>query len=212
MKILWGSRKISFTFVSSLIYFAEMVTWRWGFWFWAIGSLFLGAATLVIIPHSVGFPIPGLSLKRFDYLGTCLGVTGLILFAFAWNQASVVGWQEPYTYALLIVGIVFIVAFAFTQSHVSAPVLPNSLWTRKGFSPIVTAMSLGWMSFGISFITPPTSFSQFARNYLSLPWQKWLLWSLEVSSLRLRSAFSYQRLQLSTSLAFQCFRFSSATF
>ena len=60
-----------------------------------------------------------------------------------------VGWQEPYTYALLIVGIVFIVAFAVSQSYVSAPILPNSLWTRKGFTPIVTAMSFGWMSFGI---------------------------------------------------------------
>jgi hypothetical protein len=50
---------------------------------------------------------------------------------------------------LLIVGIVLIVAFVFSQSRASAPVLPNSLWTRKGFSPVVTAMSFGWMSFGI---------------------------------------------------------------
>ena len=129
--------------------FAEKVTWRWGYWFWAIGCLFLGVATIVVVPHRVGSPVPGLSLKRFDYIGSFLGVTGLILFAFAWNQASVVGWQEPYTYALLIVGIVFIIAFAFSQSYVSAPVLPNSLWTRKGFSPVVIAMSFGWMSFGI---------------------------------------------------------------
>ena len=137
--------------------FAEKVTWRWGFWFWAIGSLVLGIAAFVVVPHSVGSPIPGLSLKQFDYIGTFLGVAGLILFAFAWNQASVVGWQESYTYALFIVGIVLIVAFAFSQSHVSAPVLPNSLWTRKGFSPVVTAMSFGWMSFGI-FLYYTTTF------------------------------------------------------
>lgn len=129
--------------------FAEKVTWRWGFWFWAIGSLILGFATIVVVPHSIGSPIPGLNLKQFDFLGTFFGIAGLILFAFGWNQASVVGWHEPYTYALLIVGIGFIVAFAFTQSHVAAPVLPNSLWKRKGFSPVVIAMSFGWMSFGI---------------------------------------------------------------
>ncbi|MCJ1438110.1 hypothetical protein MMC27_007497 [Xylographa pallens] len=129
--------------------FAEKLTWRWGFWFWTICCLILGMATFVVVPHSVGSPIPGLSLKQFDYIGTILSVTGLTLFAFAWNQASVVGWQEPYTYALFIVGIVFITAFAVSQSHVSAPVLPNSLWTREGFSPIVTAMFFGWMSFGI---------------------------------------------------------------
>ena len=129
--------------------FAQKVTWQWGFWFWAIGSLFLGIATFVIVPHRIGSPLPGLSFKQFDYIGTFLGLSGLIFFAFAWNQASVVGWQVPYTYALLIVGIVFIVAFAYSQSHASAPVLPNTLWTRKGFSPIVIAMSFGWMSFGI---------------------------------------------------------------
>ena len=137
--------------------FAENVTWRWGFWFWAIGSLTLGIATLGIVPYRIGSPIPGLSLKQFDYIGTFLGVAGLVLFAFAWSQASVVGWQEPYTYALLIVGIVLIIAFAFSQSYVSAPILPNSLWKRKGFTPIVTAMSFGWMSFSI-FLYYTTTF------------------------------------------------------
>jgi len=146
--------------------FAE-ATWRWGFWFWAIGSLMLGVATFVVVPHSVGSPIPGLNFKQFDYIGTFLGVAGLILFAFAWNQASVVGWHEPYTYALLIVGIVFIVAFAFSQSHVSAPVLPNSLWTRKGFAPVVIAMSFGWMSFGV-FLYYTTIFILTTRKALLL--------------------------------------------
>lgn len=76
-------------------------------------------------------------------------MTGLILFVFAWNQASVVGWQEPYTYTLLIIGIVLIIIFAYSQSHVSAPILPNSLWRRKGFTPVVAALAFGWMSFGI---------------------------------------------------------------
>ncbi|CAO1601876.1 hypothetical protein XANCAGTX0491_005514 [Xanthoria calcicola] len=129
--------------------FAQNVTWRWGFWFWAIGSLVMSVAAWIVIPLPIGNAIPGLSLWQFDYVGTLLGVSGLVLFAFAWSQSPVVGWEEPYTYALLIVGIVLIIAFAYSQSHVSAPVLPNSLWTRKGFVPIVTAMAFGWMSFGI---------------------------------------------------------------
>ena len=129
--------------------FAENVTWRWGYWFWAIGSLSLGITCWIVIPHRIGSPIPGLSLKHFDYAGSFLGITGLTLFAFAWSQASVVGWQEPYTYILLIVGVICIIAFGFSQSRVSAPVLPNSLWTQKGFTPVVTALAFGWMSFGI---------------------------------------------------------------
>ncbi|PWY66011.1 MFS general substrate transporter [Aspergillus heteromorphus CBS 117.55] len=137
--------------------FAQHVTWRWGYWFWAVGCLVLGLATGVVVPHSVGSPIPGLSLRQFDYIGACTGITGLVLVAFAWNQASVVGWQEPYVYTLLIVGILFTVAFAISQSRVSAPVLPNSLWTRKGFAPVVIAMFFGWMSFSI-FLYYTTTF------------------------------------------------------
>ncbi|KAI9697493.1 MAG: hypothetical protein M1820_007828 [Bogoriella megaspora] len=129
--------------------FAEKTTWRWGFWFWAIGCLIGGIASLTVILQSIGSSISGLSLKHFDFIGTLLGLTGLVLFAFAWNQAPVVGWQETYTYVSLIVGILLIAGFAFSQSHVSAPILPHSLWRRKGFTPVIVAMSFGWMSFGI---------------------------------------------------------------
>ena len=129
--------------------FAQNVTWRWGYWFWAIGCLVLGLATFIVVPRSVGSPAPDLSLRQFDYLGALLGITGLILFSFAWSQASVVGWQEPYTYSLLIVGLVLIVAFIVSQSYVAVPVLPNSLWSRQGFAPVVAAMTFGWMSFAI---------------------------------------------------------------
>jgi MFS family permease len=148
--------------------FAENGTWRWGFWFWAIGCLILGMASLVIVPHRVGAPIPGLDLKHFDYIGTVLGIAGLTCSAFAWNQASVIGWKEPYTYTLLIVGVIFLVAFAYSQSHVSAPVLPNTLWKRKGFTPVVTALSFGWMSFGI-FLFYTTLYILTIRNKPPLP-------------------------------------------
>lgn len=147
--------------------FAEKVTWRWGFWFWAIGCLALGMVSLVVVPHRVGSPIPGLSLSQFDYIGSMLGISALILFSFSWNQASVVGWQEPYTYILLIVSIVLLAGFIFSQSRAAAPVLPNSLWTRKGFLPVVAAMSFGWMSFGI-FLYYTTNFILTIRNALPL--------------------------------------------
>ncbi|KAJ5664631.1 MFS transporter [Penicillium macrosclerotiorum] len=129
--------------------FAENVTWRWGFWFWAIGCLILCMASFVVIPNRVGSPIPGLSIKNLDYIGSILGISALILFSFSWNQASVVGWDTPYICALLIFSVVLLVAFIYSQSKVAAPVLPNSLWKRPSFAPVVAAMSFGWMSFGI---------------------------------------------------------------
>lgn len=145
--------------------FAEKVTWQWGYWFWAIGCFVLGVATAIVVPHRIGSPVPG--LKQFDYLGGFLAIAGPICFVFAWNQASVVGWHEPYTYALLIIGITLIVAFIFSQSRASIPVLPNSLWSRKGFTPVVAAMSLGWMSFGI-FLYYTTIFILNVHNALPL--------------------------------------------
>lgn len=129
--------------------FAQKSTWRWGFWFWAIGCLVLGLYSFLVVPHSVGSPLPGLKMRDFDYLGTITGISGLTLFSFAWNQAPVVGWEKPYVYILMIVGILLLVAFVFTQAYVKAPVLPNHLWKRKGFTPIMIAMCFGWMSFGI---------------------------------------------------------------
>ena len=147
--------------------FAQKVTWRWGFWFWAIGSLVVGILSCIVIPHNVGSALSGLSLKQFDYIGTFFGVTGLTLFAFAWNQASLVGWQEAYTYVLLIIGVILIVAFVISQSRVTSPILPNSLWFRKGFAPIVTAMAFGWMSFGI-FLYYTTVFILTVRKEIPL--------------------------------------------
>ncbi|KAL9595427.1 MAG: hypothetical protein Q9219_006444 [cf. Caloplaca sp. 3 TL-2023] len=129
--------------------FAQKSNWRWGFWFWAIGALLLGVYSFFVVPHAIGSPIPGLSLRHFDYLGTFTGVTGLTLFSFAWNQAPVVGWQKAYVYVCLILSFIFLGVFVVSQSRVKAPVLPNHLWKRKGFTPIVLAMCFGWMSFGI---------------------------------------------------------------
>lgn len=74
-----------------------------------------GVATVIVIPLRIGSPVPG--LKQFDYLDAFLAIASPICFAFAWNQASVVGLREPYTYALLIAGILLTVAFIFCQSH-----------------------------------------------------------------------------------------------
>lgn len=44
--------------------FAENVTWRWGFWFWAMGSLTLGVTAFIVVPHGVGSPLSRLSLSN----------------------------------------------------------------------------------------------------------------------------------------------------
>ena len=114
--------------------FAENVTWRWGFWFWAIGCLILGVASLVVVPYLVGSPIPGLRLQQFAYVGSFLGVAGLTLFAFAWNQASVIGWQAPCTYVLLVVGSFSLSPSPFSVTRLGTSIAQLALDTQRLFS------------------------------------------------------------------------------
>lgn len=114
-----------------------------GSWFWAIDSLIIGTVTFVVIPHSIGPSIPGLSLKQYDYINAVLDVTRLTLFVFAWTQAFAVGTEKPYTYALLIIGIIIIAAFAIFESCVTAPPLQSSLRRCKSCSSVAISISFG---------------------------------------------------------------------
>ena len=84
----------------------------------------------------------------FDWLGSIIGVSGLILFNFAWSQAPLVGWKTPYVYVLMLVGILLIAAFFYVENKVKDPLLPTSIWTLQS-SLIIGCVAFGWSSFGI---------------------------------------------------------------
>ena len=97
--------------------------------------------------------IPDASAKavdvEFDWTGCVLGVAGLILFNFAWNQAAVVGWATPYTYTLLIVGILLLVLFCVVElSYASKPLLPVRSLSRATVLAL-SCIAAGWASFGV---------------------------------------------------------------
>jgi hypothetical protein len=89
------------------------------------------------------------AFTRMDIWGCITGVSGLVLINFAWNQAPVVGWQNPYTYVLLIVGFISMGAFAYIEKHVSKfPLIPPEIMTADtGF--LLGCLGLGWSGFGI---------------------------------------------------------------
>jgi len=99
---------------------AEFAWWPWAYWIMAI-ALFILAVAAVIIQQT---PSPELDnsegvFARVDALESITGVSGLVLVNFAWNQATVVGWTNPYTYVLSIAGILFLGIFAFVELEVS---------------------------------------------------------------------------------------------
>lgn len=89
---------------------------------------------------------PGLeqSKRSFDFAGTITGVSGLVLFNFAWNQAAVVGWNVPYTYILLIVGFLFFLAFLYIGVYVTEyPLVPIKSLSKEAMYAL-SIIACGW--------------------------------------------------------------------
>lgn len=133
---------------SSLL--AEKVWWPWGFWIFGIACfIFAGLGFLAIpfVPQET--PRKDLStFQRLDGFGAITGVCGLILINFAWNQAPLVGWQVPYTYVLLIVGILLMGLFLYLEDKAAYPLLPHSVF--KGETGwVLGCIAAGWSSFGV---------------------------------------------------------------
>lgn len=83
---------------------------------------------------------------RLDASGSLLGVAGLVLFNFAINQAPIVTWTTPYTYFLLLMGAMLLVAFAYHERRTPHPLVPTSqLSAMTAFALGCTAA--GWASF-----------------------------------------------------------------
>ena len=131
---------------SSLI--AERLWWPWAYWCMAIACCLVLAAAFFIIPNPEQEVLSKKGIKSFDFLGAVVGVTGLILFNVAWNQAPAVGWGTPYVIILFFLGIMFIIAFFFVEQKVAHPLLPlEGLTGNVGF--VLGCIALGWSSFGI---------------------------------------------------------------
>jgi hypothetical protein len=78
-----------------------------------------------------------------------VGITAMILFNFAWNQAPGFGWEQPYIYALLILGILLIPVFFWIELKVAKkPLIPfDALSTDVSF--VLTCIACGWAAFGV---------------------------------------------------------------
>ncbi|KAI1798629.1 major facilitator superfamily domain-containing protein [Daldinia bambusicola] len=139
--------------------FAAVLTLAWWPWaFWVFGIVL--AATVVIgyyvIPSASNIHHvrpKGLkdAIQQLDLVGTLLGVGGLVLINFAWNQAPVVGWAQPYVYVLLIVGLLLLFGFfVFEVKFAEHPLIPFNAFSYE-VSFVLAAIACGWSCFGIWF-------------------------------------------------------------
>ncbi|GAA6016075.1 hypothetical protein JCM11491_000660 [Sporobolomyces phaffii] len=143
--------------------FASLVTERigprWIFWLEAICCAICGLIGTVVIPQDAGD-----RSVNVDWIGVVLGLSGMILFNFAWNQAPLVLWSTAYIPTLLAVGLIFIVLFFLWQRRMGdRALLPTVIFTKDVVGTCV-ALWFGWMSFGI-FLFYTVSFIRDIRGF-----------------------------------------------
>lgn len=88
---------------------------------------------------------------KIDYAGAGLGLSGLLLFNFVWNQAPSAGWSTPYEIALLVVSVALFVGFLAWEKYIASdPIMPVTIFKAPTFTALLFVVLLSYMSFGIS--------------------------------------------------------------
>ncbi|CAN8097598.1 unnamed protein product [Discula destructiva] len=85
----------------------SLLWWPWVFYALALALCVLTLVTYLVVPATPG----KLSVTRknfiveLDLLGGATGLSALILFNFAWNQAPIAGWNLAQVIATLVIGL-----------------------------------------------------------------------------------------------------------
>lgn len=130
--------------------------WPWMFW-----SLAIVLAIIVVIGYFV-IPEPPKKIViedgtlwdkivLLDLPGAFTGITALVLFNFAWNQAPIVGWQQPYVYVVLIISLLLVPLFFYIEVKLAPdPLIPfEALSSDVCF--VLVCVACGWACFGVWF-------------------------------------------------------------
>ncbi|KAJ9137112.1 Major facilitator superfamily transporter [Pleurostoma richardsiae] len=131
----------------------SLAWWPWMFWALAITLVLMAAVGYFIIPVPPRKHAPPKDLQELaielDLPGVVSGVTALILFNFAWNQAPLTGWAAPEVIVTLILGLILIGAFFVIElRYASMPLLPLDA-VNSDVAFVLGAVCLGWATFGI---------------------------------------------------------------
>ncbi|KAK6464659.1 major facilitator superfamily domain-containing protein [Scheffersomyces coipomensis] len=150
---LVGANGPSGAMIGALIGAAIAQTWWWPWLFWLL-SIFcaiLGVCSIFVIPNNINSETYTVKqiIEKFDFLGSFIGITGLILLNFVLIQGPITGWSSIYIIVLLVLSIFLIIAFFILElNFIKYPLLPRSIFTIK-IGLILSCISFGWGSFGV---------------------------------------------------------------
>ncbi|KAL9078162.1 MAG: hypothetical protein Q9157_002920 [Trypethelium eluteriae] len=132
----------------------DLFNWRASFFLLAIIYLAFTIIAIFTVPKDTTQKerISLEALYRFDVLGTILTIAGIGMFSAALSLGPTApdGWKTSYVLVLLILGIVFMIAFVFWENYFEYPLVPLNIWRDRDFSLVIIILLLGFMSFPVS--------------------------------------------------------------
>jgi MFS family permease len=97
------------------------------------------------------------SIRQFDFAGAIVASVACGLILFGLTQGPSTAWS-PYTYSLIIAGLLLFIAFYLVENIAPRPLIPNALWRTPGFAALLISYLLGfggysgaWQFYAIQF-------------------------------------------------------------
>ncbi|KAJ5517648.1 Major facilitator superfamily domain general substrate transporter, partial [Penicillium expansum] len=120
--------------------------WKWHFIILSCLATVSFGALFFILPREKPVDEDG----KVDFIGALLGLSGLLLFSVAWNQAPSVGWQTPAVIVILILSVILILFFFVWESRFAIePIMPLGAFKTPNFNALIFVVLFIYMSIGI---------------------------------------------------------------
>lgn len=133
----------------------SLLWWPWAFFALALTLFILAVATCFVVPAAAPTTRkrpagpPRNLVAELDLVGGTTGITALVLFNFAWNQAPIAGWASAQVLVTLVLGLALFVAFLWIEKkHSAHPLLPLDALSADILF-VLGAIACGWSMFGI---------------------------------------------------------------
>lgn len=118
--------------------FTQIFNWRAGFFLIAITYFFTSVVAVLTVPadHMPKQKFDSETLKRLDLPGTGMTIAGIGMFCAALSLAGDApnGWKTPYVLALLVVGLLLIVAFVVWELKYPYAIVDMNVFKDRDFS------------------------------------------------------------------------------
>ncbi|KKA27280.1 hypothetical protein TD95_003477 [Thielaviopsis punctulata] len=132
--------------------FDKVATWPWAYYSMALVLATITLAAFLVLPrdHTTTVITLKSSFTDLDIPGAFLGIVGLVLFNFAWNQAPSVGWGSAEVLATIVIGAVMFCVFIYYELKIaSSPLIPPDVILNRNVGFVLGAVLFGWGTFGI---------------------------------------------------------------